>query len=127
MSHYAKVRDGYVVDVIVADASFFATFQDTSPGTWKQTDPMTRHNQRIDELGNPTTGEPCRGNYAAIGFVYDYNNDVFYPPSPFPSWTLDSATWTWQPPVAKPVSDGSVIYDWDENNQTWVVSLEIPR
>ena len=33
MSHYAKVLDGKVVQVIVAEADFFNTFVDTTPGT----------------------------------------------------------------------------------------------
>jgi len=34
MAHYAKVRDGKVVEVIVAEANFFDTFVDTTPGNW---------------------------------------------------------------------------------------------
>jgi hypothetical protein len=59
--------------------------------------------------------------------MYDYEHDVFYPPRPFASWTIDPATWSWQPPIPKPESDGSVIYDWDEANQNWFISLSIPR
>ena len=37
MSHYAKVVTGIVTQVIVAEADFFDTFVDTSPGEWIQT------------------------------------------------------------------------------------------
>jgi hypothetical protein len=121
MNHYAKVKDGCVIEVIVAGAEFFDTFIDTSPGTWLATDANTMCNQHA--LG----GTPLRGNYAALGYVYDYEHDVFYPPRPFASWTIDPATWSWQPPIPKPESDGSVIYDWDEANQNWFISLSIPR
>jgi hypothetical protein len=65
-----------------------------------------------------------RGNYAGIGFTYDSTNDVFYDQQPFASWTLDTSSWKWQPPLAYP-TDGNVYY-WDEdayqadNTQGWV-------
>lgn len=108
--HFAKVVDGKVIQVIVADADFFKTFVDTSPGTWLQTSYNTSGNK------NPH-GNPLRGNYAGIGHIYDANNDVFYAPQPFPSWTLD-ANWLWQPPIAMP--DDGKLYLWDETSKTWM-------
>ena len=52
MSHYAKVVDGKVTQVIVAEADFFNHFVDTSPGSWIQTSYNTRGNKHY----NPTTG-----------------------------------------------------------------------
>ena len=37
MGHYAKVQNGIVSQVIVAEAEFFDTFVDSSPGQWIQT------------------------------------------------------------------------------------------
>jgi hypothetical protein len=45
MSHFAKVLDGKVVQVIVAEKEFFDTFVDSSPGTWLQTSYNTHGNQ----------------------------------------------------------------------------------
>jgi hypothetical protein len=42
MAHYAKVTNGKVVKVIVAEASFFDNFIDDSPGQWVQTSYNTR-------------------------------------------------------------------------------------
>ena len=42
MAHYAKVVDGKVTNVIVAEAEYFDTFVDDSPGTWVQTSYNTR-------------------------------------------------------------------------------------
>ena len=42
MGHYAKVKQGKVIKVIVAEASFFNNFVDDSPGTWLQTSYNTR-------------------------------------------------------------------------------------
>ena len=111
MSHYAKVLDGRVVKVIVAEADFFTTFRDNSPGTWIQTSYNTRAN--VHTLG----GTALRGNYAGIGYTYDAVNDVFYPAQPFPSWTLNTTDWIWEPPAAMP-TDGK-LYTWNEITKTW--------
>ena len=110
MSHFAKVTDGKVVQVIVAEKEFFDTFVDTSAGTWLQTSYNTLANQHPE-------GRPLRGNYAGIGYTYDATNDVFYAPQPYPSWILNNTTWTWEAPVAMP-TDGK-IYKWNESITNW--------
>jgi len=112
MSHFAKVVDGKVTQVIVAEPEFFNTFVDSSPGTWLQTSYNTRGNKHI--LG----GTPLRGNYAGIGFSYDPVADVFYPPQPYPSWVLSPKTFLWEAPVAMPTKGGP--YTWDEDTTSWV-------
>ena len=118
MSHYAKVLNGLVLEVIVADASFFDTFVDTSPGTWLQTSYNTRGGVHYGQDGQPDGGVALRGNYAGIGYTYDAINDVFYAPQPYPSWTISAPTWEWQPPVPYPSTGGP--YTWDEATQTWI-------
>lgn len=118
MAHYAKVVDNTVTQVIVAEAEFFDTFVDSSPGEWIQTSYNTRGNQHYGPDGNPDSGVALRGNYAGIGYTYDRTNDVFYAPQPFASWTLDNATWTWTAPTAYP-TDGKP-YRWDEPTTSWV-------
>jgi len=96
MAHYAKVLDGKVVEVIVADADFFTTFRDTSPGTWLQTSYNTRGNVHYGQDGQPDGLPPLRGNYAGIGYTYDQVNDVFYAPKPTEgNWVLNTQTWLW--------------------------------
>jgi hypothetical protein len=89
MSHFAKVLDGKVVQVIVAEQEFFETFVDTSPGQWIQTSYNTYGNQHT--LG----GTPLRGNFASVGFTYDAEHDVFIPPKPYETATLNTDTWLW--------------------------------
>lgn len=113
MSHYVKVLDGRVVQGIVAEADFFDTFVDTSPGHWIQTSYNTYGNQH--RLG----GTPLRGNYAAIGYTYDHEHDVFYAPQPFPSWTLNHSTWLWEAPTPYP-DDQNLKYKWDETTRSWI-------
>ena len=108
MSHYAKVIDGKVTQVIVAEADFI----NTQEGQWIQTSYNTHANQHTNG------GAPLRGNYAGIGFIYDEVNDVFYAPQLHASWILDQSDWTWKAPVAKP-TDGKQ-YNWDEPTTSWV-------
>ena len=110
MSHFAKVLDGKVVNVIVAEQEFFTTFVDSSPGTWLQTSYNTSG-------GKHPEGRPLRKNYAGIGYTYDPVRDAFIPPQPYASWTLDEETCQWQSPVAMP-TDGKQ-YVWNEETLQW--------
>ena len=110
MSHFAKVVDSKVTQVIVAEKEFFDTFVDSSPGTWIQTSYNTHGNKHPE-------GRPLRGNYAGIGMIYDAVNDVFYAPQPYPSWILNNTTWLWEAPIAMPTDDKK--YIWDETTQNW--------
>jgi hypothetical protein len=89
MSHFAKVVDGKVTQVIVAEPEFFDTFVDSSPGTWLQTSYNTHGNQHPE-------GRPLRGNYAGIGYTYDATNDVFIAPKPSDTAVLNETTWLWE-------------------------------
>lgn len=122
MSHFAKVLDGKVVQVIVAEPDFFTTFVDSSPGQWIQTSYNTRGNVHYGPDGQPDGGVALRGNYAGIGYTYDTAHDVFYAPQPYASWTLNQSTWLWEPPAAYP-ADGQM-YVWDESTTLWKVVSE---
>ena len=120
MSHFAKVLDGKVTQVIVAEPEFFETFVDSSPGTWIQTSYNTRGGVHYGQDGKPDGGVALRGNYAGIGYIYDSQNDVFYSPQPFASWTLDQTTWSWKAPTPTPMPEDGKIYSWDEATLSWV-------
>jgi hypothetical protein len=111
MGHFAKVVNGTVTQVIVAEPEFFDTFVDSSPGEWIQTSYNTYGGEH--KLG----GTPLRKNYAGVGYTYDKTKDAFIPPKPFPSWTLDENTCLWNCPVACPSDDK--MYNWNEATQTW--------
>ena len=110
MSHFAKVKNGIVEQVIVAEQDFIDL--GVLPGAWIQTSYNTHAGQHPE-------GRPLRKNYAGVGYVYDSVRDAFYAPQPFASWSLDEETCTWQPPVAYP-SDGNG-YKWDESSVSWVL------
>ena len=102
MAYYAKVNNGIVEQVIVAEASFFDTFIDDSPGKWIET----------------SNDNSIRKNYASIGDTYDLTRDAFIKPQPYASWTLDETTCQWEAPVALP--DDGKKYKWDEATTNWV-------
>lgn len=118
MAHFAKVENGTVTQVVVAEADFIATGALGDPASWIQTSYNTRGNVHYGPDGQPDGGEALRGNYAGIGYVYDKPNDVFYAPQPFPSWILNIGSWTWEAPTAYP-TDGK-LYSWDEETKSWV-------
>lgn len=120
MGHFAKVQNGIVTRVIVAEADFFNNFVDDSPGQWIQ----TSYNTRGGVHYKPNTNEPSedqskalRKNYAGIGYTYDSTRDAFIPPQPFNSWTLNEDTCLWDSPVAYP-EDGK-LYKWNEEILNW--------
>ena len=108
MSHFAKIKNGFVETVIVAEQDFV----DTQEGTWVQTSYNTYGGQH--SLG----GTPLRKNYAGIGYIYDSTRDAFYSPKPYISWVLNETTCLWEPPVAYPDDDRR--YTWDEDTTRWV-------
>lgn len=116
MSHFAKVENGKVVQVIVAEQDFIDS--GVVGHGWVQTSYNTRGNVHYGQDGQPDGGVALRGNYAGIGYTYDEANDVFYAPQPFPSWILNNQTWLWEAPVPYPNDDK--LYRWDEDTTSWV-------
>lgn len=109
MSHFAKIENGIVTQVIVAeqdviDSGIFGH-------GWVQTSYNTQGG--IHLLG----GTPLRKNYAGIGYSYDEVEDAFIPPKPFKSWKLNSSTFLWEAPVDYP-NDGK-LYNWNEETKSW--------
>ena len=114
MSHFAKVEDGVVVNVIVADQEFVNNLE----GTWIQTSYNTNGNVHAN-------GEtPVRKNFAGIGHIYNSTADAFHEPAPYESWNLNATTFFWEPPVEKPDRPKIGFYVWDEDATDWVLITE---
>ena len=96
----------------------------TGYDAWKQTSYNTRGNVHYGQDGESDGGVALRGNYACIGYTYDSDNDVFYAPQPYASWTLGNNSWLWNSPINYP--DDDIQYVWDEdlyqadNTKGWV-------
>ena len=134
MAHFAKLdADGTVTGVycvnnmVMTDSDgneseqmgidFLSKLYDG--GIWVQTSYNTRAG--VHKLG----GTPLRANYCRIGGVFDGQFDIFRPPQPYPSWTLDTVKGCWNPPVPRPEpekgEDGRPLnwYQWNEEAQEW--------
>ena len=119
MAHFAQLDENNIVTQVIVvhnnelldengveqESKGIAFCQSLLGGNWKQ----TSYNANM------------RKNYAGIGYIYDPTNDVFYTPSPYPSWTIDTTTWTWQSPIPCP-TDGTFEqpYSWDETTKQWI-------
>jgi hypothetical protein len=108
MSHFAKVENGIVTQVIVVeqdiiDSGLFGT-------GWVQTSYNTFGGQHPQ-------GRPLRKNCAGIGFTYDSQRDAFIAPQPYSSWTLNEDSCQWTAPTPMP-TDG--VYSWDESTTSWI-------
>jgi hypothetical protein len=120
MGNYAKVSEGRVTQVIVAEPEFFQSFLDTSPGEWIQTSFNTRggvHYKPNSYEPSEDQSKALRKNFAGPGYTYDKKRDAFIPPKPYPSWSLNEDTCLWDPPVPFP-NDG-LGYLWNEADGIW--------
>jgi len=110
MSHFAKVQNGIVTEVLVIEQDVIDTGMFGDPALWVQTSYNTAGGQHPE-------GRPLRKNYAGIGYTYDTVRDAFIPPQPYPSWTLNEDTCLWESPVEYPNDEN--LYTWNENSLSW--------
>jgi len=101
MSHFAKLNNNIVTEVIVAEQDFINSGLVGDSFNWVQ----TSYN------GN------FRKNYAGIGYTYDSTRDAFIAPQPFNSWALNEDTCQWEAPT--PYPDDDKMYTWDEATTNW--------
>ena len=112
LAHWAHVKNGIVVNVIVIEKEVLDLGHWGDPAEWVQTSYNTQGGKHL--LG----GTPLRFNYAGLGFSYDAQRDAFIPAKPFASWLLDEETCLWNAPTPMP-TDGK-IYNWDEETTSWI-------
>jgi len=123
MAHYALLDENNIVTAVITgkDEGEQRDGVDVNWEEWyknfhgvadcKRTSYNTNANVHANE------GTPFRGNYATEGYTYDPVNDVFLSPSPYPSWVVDTNTWSWKAPVDVPEGEAK---DWDEEAGAWV-------
>ena len=112
MSHFAKVENGVVTQVIVIEQDVLDTGHWGDPASWIQTSYNTIAGVHIQG------GTPLRKNFAGVGFTYDSGRDAFIPPKPYASWVLNESTCNWDAPTPRPEDDK--IYVWRESDTSWV-------
>ena len=138
MPYFAKIQPTAntsiytVLEVISADQTFIDSGAVGDPSVWIQTSYNTYGNVHYApsppaQPDTPDGGTPVRANYAGIGYTYDTSYTVgdyvgvFYAPSPYPSWVLNTSTFLWEaptPPGPAPTTGGP--WFWDEATRSWV-------
>lgn len=125
MGHFAKIENGIVTEVIVADQDFINTGLVGDPTLWVKTSYNTKGGVHYEQDGITPSADQAkalRANYAGVGYFYDVDNDVFIPPKPFESWVLNKVTCLWQAPIEMP--DDGKLYRWDDSAIQWVEIVE---
>ena len=71
-------------------------------------------------------GTPLRGNYAGIGYIWDEDNNLFYPKKPYASWVLNTTDAQWHSPIGDAPDDltdeekaANTRYEWNEGTGAW--------
>jgi len=100
---------------------------------WVQTSYNTRGGKYYNNDGTLAADQSkaLRGNYAGIGYIWDEDNNLFFPPKPYVSWVKHLATASWKSPIgdapaltAEQISQNTVnthrwSYNWNEGAQSW--------
>ena len=142
MAHFAKLgANGKVISVLTLDNKDMLNadgVEDETVGQqylqlhnnwpaemWIQTSYNTQNNEH--KLG----GTPFRGNYAGLGYIWDEDNQIFWPKKPYASWVKNTTTAQWQSPIgdapaltAEQQSQNEAgthrwFYVWNEDGQSW--------
>ena len=120
MAHFAKVIDGIVESVIVAEQDFIEPGAVGDPALWIQTSYNTRggiHYKPSSDQPSEDQSKALRKNYAGVGYSYSLDRDAFIPPSPYASWVLNPQSCLWEAPIPYP-ADGA-LYTWSEETRMW--------
>ena len=144
MAHFAKLgANGKVIQVLtldnkdmlnadgVEDESVGQQYLETHNNWPAQMWIQTSYNTSLNRHSSGDNSKALRGNYAGIGFIWDEDDQIFWPKSPFASWVKDTETASWKSPIgdapaltAEQTSQNEAethdwIYNWNEANQSW--------
>jgi hypothetical protein len=118
MAHWAELdNNNKVLRITVGDNNDpngdegYQWLIDNLGGTWIKASYNTYGN--VHNLG----GTPLHKNYPSIGDTWD--GVGFYSPNPYPSWSLDSDTYLWKPPVPRPAGEDNWV--WVEADLNWQI------
>ena len=144
MAHFAKLgANSKVIQVLTMDNDKMLNadgVEDESVGQqWLETHNnwpaqmwiQTSYNTSGNKHSSGDNSKAFRGNYAGIGFIWDEDNNMFFPPKPYASWVKNTTDARWQSPIgdapaltAEQTSQNeagthSWSYDWNESGQSW--------
>jgi hypothetical protein len=113
MAHFAEIINNKVKKVIVINNEILLDNGEESEAKGIDfCESLFAHRNWVQTSYNGN----IRYNFAGVGYTWDSDNDAFYAPQPFPSWSLNE-NYIWQAPV--PYPDDGNIYNWNEDNQSW--------
>jgi len=151
MAHFAKIGDtNEVLTVLTLDnkdalngdgveeesvgQKYLEKHNNWPAQMWIQTSYNTRGGKHYDNKTGELSADQSkalRGNYAGIGYIWDKDNNLFYPKKPHASWVLNTSEARWQSPIgdapALPSEQQSQNqagthrwnYTWNEADQSW--------
>ena len=115
MAHFAEINEDNIVTqvIVVHNNELLVDGEESETKGIDFCESLFGHRNWVQTSYNNN----IRYNFAGIGNTWDPDNNAFYSPKPYPSWSLDG-DFIWQAPVPRP-NDGN-IYTWDEDAQAWV-------
>jgi len=124
MAHFAEINENNIVTqvIVINNTELLDNGQESEIKGIDFCETLFGHRNWVQTSYNGS----IRHNFAGIGHTWDSENEAFYAPQPYASWSLDE-NFIWQAPVPYP-DDASAdkVYEWDEDNLTWkVVELTI--
>lgn len=124
MAHFAEINENNIVTkvIVVHNSELLLNGEESEAKGIDFCESLFGHRNWVQTSYNGN----IRYNFAGIGYTWDSDNDAFYAPQPYASWSLDE-NFIWQAPVPYP-DDASAdkVYEWDEDNLTWkVVELTV--
>jgi hypothetical protein len=129
MSQFAQIDENNIVQrVLVIDQAEIDTGNWGDPASFVQTSYNTRGGVYYTPNTNtpdPDQSKAFRKNFAGIGYTWLPNGpdgEGFVPPSPYPSWVMNSFSYLWEAPVPMPVPNNPPFYIWDEATLSWVLA-----
>jgi hypothetical protein len=119
MAHFAEINENNIVTrvIVVHNNELLVGDTESEQKGIDFCEGLFRHRNWVQTSYNGN----IRYNYAGIGYTWDSENNAFYAPQPYPSWSLNE-DYKWEAPIPYP-EDGSPekIYQWNEENQEWKV------
>ena len=87
---------------------------------------QTSYNTAGGKHNSGDDSKALRGNYAGIGYIWDEDNNMFYPKKPYASWVLNTTTASWHSPIGDAPDDltdeekaAGTSYQWNEGTGAW--------
>ena len=144
MAHFAKLgTNSKVIQVLtldnkdmlnadgVEDESVGQQYLETHNNWPAQMWVQTSYNTSGNKHNSGDDSKAFRGNYAGIGYEWDEDNNIFWPPKPYASWVKNTTTAQWDSPIgdapeltaeqkAQNQSNTNMwTHVWNEENQSW--------